>query len=152
MTARDAFTFVLGAVLAGGLTAVVAQAQPIGYGGPRIQLHPIMVPYRGAAGVYYAPVTIRLVLREDGEKNVTARQRSACYSAPLIHEKFLIFLHGAGLRAGDLTGRNAEVVTGQLHEVAERAVGPGILAGVEFVEVSSPPLSPISRTLSTQCR
>jgi hypothetical protein len=129
------------------------QRPAIGYGGPRIQLHPIMTPYHTSKGTLYQPVTIRLIIPEalDGSSG-TELQRAACYAIPIVHEHLLFFLHRAQLTSLDFLGQRREVLANGLLKTVIEKVGPGLYAGLELVDDDTPPLSPTSRTLSTQCR
>jgi len=128
----------------------------IGYGGPRIQLQPIMTPYRTSHGVAYQPLTIRLILPEapegksDGQGNQL--QRSACFAIPLVHEHLLFHLHGADLKTEDFSGQRREVLANRLLKAVSEKFGSGFYAGIELVDWNTPSLTPTSRTLSTQCR
>jgi hypothetical protein len=130
------------------------QRSGIGYGGPRIQLHPIMVPYRTPKGIHYEPLTVRLVLpgSDKSDDQGTKRQRIACYSIPMVHEHLLFFLYRAGLSSRDFVGPRRKILAERLLKAVTEKVGSGIYADIELVDLDSAPLSPTSRTLSTQCR
>jgi len=136
--------------------ATVGRTSGIGYDGPRIQLHPIMTPYRSSAGIRYEPLVIRLVLPSvDAEGLPTTgspRQRATCFSIPYVHEALLMHVHGAGLRSEDFRGPRRELLAKNLLDAAVKKVGPGYFAALELADVDSPPLTPTSQTLSTQCR
>jgi hypothetical protein len=128
----------------------------IGYGGPRIQLQTIMTPYRTSHGIGYEPLTIRLILPEAPEGASGSQgnrlQRSACFAIPIVHEHLLFHLHSANLKAEDFTGQRREVLANRLLKAVAHKFGSGLYAGIELVDWDTPPLSPTSRTLSTQCR
>src|SRR4051812_24297423 len=63
----------------------------VGYGGAKVQMSPFMVPYRASSGVRYEPVMVRLVL-DSGPK-----ERSACFSVPYVHDRFLAYFYKANL-------------------------------------------------------
>ena len=126
-----------------------AVRKPIGYGGPRVELQPFLVPARAADGSSrYEVLTVRLVL-DAGEK-----QRQGCFAAPMVHEQFLIYLYKANLTPEDFTGKRRDVLMKSLLDVAIKSTMKGYYSGVEAVDSNSPPLSddPISLSLTQQCK
>lgn len=126
-----------------------SKGKPIGYGGPRVELQPFLVPTRTPDGRMMNEVlTVRLVL-DAGEK-----QRQGCFMAPIVHERFLMYLYKANLTSADFVGQRRDVLMKNLLEVAIKATTKGYYSGVEAVDDSSPPLmqDPISLSMSKQCK
>jgi hypothetical protein len=139
-------------------SAAPGGGSPVGYGGAKIQMMPIMAPYRTPSGVRYQVLTLRLVLAPNPET-----ERPACFMVPIIHEKILLYLYGANLQLADFSGQRLEVLATKLLEVATATTDRGYFTGVEFLDDQSmlPPagnvktassLDPRSQTLSSQCR
>jgi len=120
--------------------------QPVGYGGAKVQMAPIMSPYRTASGVRYQVITMRMVL------DVGLNERPSCFMIPIVHEKILLYLNRTKPQPADLMGQRKDVFLKEILDVAAAATGRGFYAGVELVDDTSPPLDPKSQTLSTQCR
>ena len=121
----------------------------IGYGGARVQLSPMMAPYRTPSGVTYQVVTLRLVL------DVGINERPACFMAPIVHEKILMYLNKAQLQPADLVGQRKEVFEKTLLNIATATTDRGYYSGVELVDDASKPLTELdtkSQTLSAQCK
>lgn len=103
----------------------------VGYGGAYVQLKPIMAPVRGTDGrAHFDVLTLRLVL------DVGERERPACFSAPIVHEKILLYLYGAGLTAPDLIGTRKDILAKKLLDVAIGATAKGYYSAVVIVEQS----------------
>jgi hypothetical protein len=136
---------------------------PVGYGGSKIQLMPIMAPYRTTQGTRYQVLTIRLVLPPNPET-----ERPACFMVPILHEKILLYLHKANLQQADFSGQRLDVLRERLFEVVIANSDKSYFTALEFlddqsmlptttikdgVEVkSNTNLDPRSQTLSSQCR
>ncbi len=137
-----------------GKSAMAAESEPVGYGGAKIQLSPIMAPYRTSTGVRYQVVTVRLVL------DVGVNERPACFMIPVVHEKFLLYFTKALLGPADLAGQRKDVVAKTLLDLATATTDRGFYSGVEIVDDSmlargddkATTLDPKSQTLSVQCR
>jgi hypothetical protein len=148
-------TFILAAGLIVCATAGAAEA-PVGYGGSQIQLQPIMAPYLATDGVRYEPITIRLTLPSSamaGGLAVSGNpvERVGCYSVPIIHDRIIVYLYGARLRAEDFTGLRREVLERNLLAVANRVVGRAIYVAASLVGTDAPAMDTRSQTLSAQC-
>lgn len=118
----------------------------IGYSDSEIQLNGMMVPIRTRTGTNYEVLTIRLQLAP-GET-----ERPACWMAPIVHEKMLMYLHDAGLQADDFVGQKRDLLAKNLLDVAIKATDKTFYSGVVLVEEDSPPLAQKSLTLSSQCK
>ena len=118
----------------------------IGYSDTEIQLAGMMVPYATREGTNYEVLTIRLQLAP-GET-----ERPACWMAPIVAEKFLMYLHGAKLQDGDLSGQKRELLIKNLLDVAIKATDRSFYSGVMLVDETSPELAQKSKTLSSQCK
>ncbi len=118
----------------------------IGYSDAEIQLNGMMVPIKTRNGMSYEVLTLRLQLAP-GET-----ERPACWMAPIVHEKMLIYLHDANLSADDFVGQKRELLARALLDVAIKTTDRGFYAGVVLVEETSPPLAQKSLTLSSQCK
>lgn len=118
----------------------------IGYSDSEIQLNGMMVPIKTRNGMNYELVTLRLQLAP-GES-----ERPACWMAPIVHEKFLMYLHDANLSADDFVGQKRERLARALLDVAIKATDKSFYSGVVLVEETSPPLAQKSLTLSSQCK
>jgi hypothetical protein len=151
------------------LPAALARAQdekaPIGYGGPRVQMQNFMAPaYLPNGSVRFQVLTVRLVL-DPGD-----RRSAACFSVPIVHEKFLMFLYQAKLTPTDFVGQRKDILAKRLFEVALATTGKGYFTGVEIVDedtlaleskLSMDPkavadskmlLDNVSKTMTSQCR
>lgn len=137
------------------MSARAAEPAPaVGYGGVKIQLSPIMAPYRTSAGIRYQVVTIRLVL------DMGINERPACFMVPVVHEKFLLYFYQAMLTPADFAGQRRDVVAKTLLDLATAATDRGYFSGIEIVDDSAltrndktpSTLDPRSQTLSTQCK
>ncbi|TAL02425.1 MAG: hypothetical protein EPO08_06990 [Rhodospirillaceae bacterium] len=130
---------------------------PIGYGGPRLRLFPIMVPYRTSGGVLYQPLVIEVELAGGGgpdslSEKGDAREKQACWALPIIHEKLLMYLFNANLVSDDFVGERRDVLTKNLFDVLIDTVGRGYYAGLTLVADDAAPLDSKSLELSKQCR
>jgi hypothetical protein len=124
-----------------------AEEQPVGYGGAKVQLAPFMAPYRvPGQAVRYTVVVLRLVL------DVGLNERAACFMAPIVHEKFLLYLYKKMPQPEDFQGQRKDVMLEELLKVATAATTRGMYSAIELVDETSPPLDPKSQTLSTQCK
>lgn len=130
---------------------------PVGYGGAKIQMMPIMAPVHTPSGVQYQVLTVRLVLAPGDN------ERPACFMVPIIHEKILLYLHGARLTKADFSGQRLDVLATRLLEIAIQTTDRSYFTGVEFLDDNSmlptpgdartaTSLDPRSQTLSSQCR
>lgn len=151
MSYRTAFSAIVATFLASAAVAQkgAAPEEAVGYGGARVQMQPMMVPVRNSSGqVRFEVLTVRLVL-DSGP-----RERPACFSVPIVHEKMLIYLHNAKLVPGDLIGQRREVLATTLLGVAAKATAKGFYSAVELVKGTTQvtELDPKSQTLSNQCK
>jgi hypothetical protein len=136
-----------------------AEAGPIGYGGPRLRMLPIMVPVHTSGGVQFQPLIIEMALSggvAPGEQSLAtrgdAREKQACFALPLLHEQFLYYFYRANLKPDDLVGQHREVLEKDLFDVTLASVGRGYYTGLSLVADDAPALDPQSETLSKQCR
>ncbi len=156
----------LTAALILGLTAPAAAAEhgggqegPVGYGGAKIQLMPMMAPYRVGKDLRYQVLTLRLVLAPNPET-----ERPACFMVPILHEKILLYLHKAKLQQADFSGQRLDVLKEKLLEVAVSNTDKSYFTAVEFLDdqsmlpttggskASATSLDPRSSTLTSQCK
>ena len=92
------------------LLALPALAAPgkkggaVGYGEDVIQMAPLMAPYKSSAGVRYEELTIRLKL------GLVENERKACFSVPIIHDRFVQYVYSANLTSADFTGERRKVL------------------------------------------
>ena len=70
----------------------------VGYSDTQIQLGGMMAPTLGRDGATYQVVTLRLQVA------VGENERVACWMAPIVAEKLLMYLHSAKLEAADFQG------------------------------------------------
>ncbi|MBM3513767.1 MAG: hypothetical protein FJX59_08630 [Alphaproteobacteria bacterium] len=145
-----ALSTVVAAVLAVAAPAFAqkkAEDSAVGYGGAKVQLQPFMVPVRNNAGqVRFEVVTIRLVL------GPAPRDRPACFSIPIVHEKLLLYFFRAKLVPGDLIGQRREVLAKSLLDVAIKSTQKGYYSAVELVQADDKLTDPVSLTLTSQCK
>lgn len=144
--------------------AAASGGNPVGYGGSKIQLMPMMAPYKVGKDTRYHVLTLRLVLAPNPET-----ERPACFMVPILHEKILLFLHKANLQQADFTGQRLDVLREKILGVAIANTDRSYFTAVEFlddqsmlpttskgkdgVEVrSNTTLDPRSATLSSQCK
>lgn len=144
--------------------AAAPEQDAVGYGGAKIQMMPMMAPYKVGRDVRYHVLTLRLVLAPNPET-----ERAACFMVPVIHEKILLYLNNAKLQEADFSGQRLEVLAEKLLGVAIATTDRGYFTAVEFlddqsmlptttknkdgVEVkSNTSLDPRSATLSSQCK
>jgi hypothetical protein len=121
----------------------------VGYGGARVQMQPLMVPIRSTSGqVRFEVLTVRISIAPG------SRERPACFSVPIVHEKMLMYLYGANLKPGDLIGQRREVLANALLDLATKSTAKGYYSKVEFVELDgrATDLDPVSQTISNQCK
>ncbi|MBL8645058.1 MAG: hypothetical protein JNK21_14075 [Rhodospirillaceae bacterium] len=122
---------VLGLLIAPAFAAEEKGASGVGYGGAYVQLKPLMVPTRSPTGeINYEPVTIRLVL-DAGD-----RERVACFSVPIVHEKLLIYFNGANLTPADFVGQRRDVLAKKLLEVALASTAKNYYSDVKIIDQS----------------
>jgi hypothetical protein len=123
---------VLFSILVAGAALAAEEEAPagaVGYGGAYVQLKPLMIPTRGPTGaISYEALTVRLVL-DAGE-----RERVACFSAPIVHEKFLLYLHSANLTPADLVGKRKDVLAKKLLEVAIASTAKNYYSDVKIID------------------
>src|SRR5689334_2447530 len=84
----------------------------VGYGEDVIQMAPLMAPYKSSIGMRYEVLTIRLKL------GLEINERNACFSVPIIHDKFVQYVYGANLSPADFVGERRKVLAEKLFEVA----------------------------------
>ncbi len=124
-----------GVLLAASPTAPVFAAhsadEPIGYGGAKVRLAPFMAPYRTPSGVRYQVITLQLIL------DAGLNEKPACFMAPIIHEKFWMYLNSALLQPADLVGQRKEVLEKKLLDIAVATTDRGYYSGVQIVDESS---------------
>lgn len=118
----------------------------IGYGGAKVQLAPMMAPYRTSRGVQYQVVIVRMTL------DVGVNEKPACFMIPIIHEKFLLYFNKTQPTPADFVGQRKDVMLKALLDLATETTDRGFYAGVELVDETSPPMDPKSQTLSVQCK
>ncbi len=119
----------------------------VGYSDTQIQLGGMMAPTLGRDGATYQVVTLRLQLA------VGENERAACWMAPIVAEKLLMYLHSAKLEAADFQGQRRELLVKNLFDVAVKATDRGYYTGVVLLDETTPPLTdPRSMTLSSQCK
>ena len=135
------------------------EGAPVGYGGAKIQLMPIMAPYRAGKELRYQVLTLRLVLAPNPET-----ERPACFMIPILHEKILLYLHKAKLQQADFSGQRLDVLREKLLEVAIANTDRSYFTAVEFLDdqsmlpspggskASATSLDPRSATLTSQCK
>src|SRR5688500_10446013 len=79
--------------------------EAVGYGGAKIQMLPMMVPYRVGKDLRYHVLTIRLLLAPNPET-----ERPACFMVPILHEKILLYLHSQKFVQADFSGQRLDVL------------------------------------------
>ncbi len=110
--------------------ASAADSERVGYGTPiKIQLMPMMAPYKVGRNTRYEVVTLRLVLTPDPEK-----ERPACFMIPVLHEKILLWLHKANLQQADFSGQRKDVLREKILNVAIANTDKTYFAAVEFLD------------------
>lgn len=161
----------LAAILVLGLAAPAWSAAhgggeegPVGYGGAKIQMMPMMAPYKVGKETRYQVLTLRLVLAPNPET-----ERPACFMVPILHEKILLYLHKAKLTQADFSGQRLDVLREKLLEVAIANTDRSYFTGLEFLDdqsmlptaskgkdgqdvKSNTNLDQRSQTLSSQCK
>ena len=119
----------------------------VGYSDTQIQLGGMMAPTHSRDGVSYEVVTIRLKLA------VGENERAACWMAPIVAEKFLMYLHSAKLTPEDFQGQKRELLIKNLFDVAVKTTDRSFYTGVVLLDETTPALEdPKSKTLSSQCK
>ena len=128
----------IAALAAGLLLAAVPTAQsmaeeatPVGYGGSKVRLQPIMSPYRTPSGVQYQVITVQLVL------DVGLNEKPACFMVPVVLEKFLMYLYKTQPQPEDLIGQRKDVFEKNLLDLATATTDRGYYAGVQVVDDAS---------------
>jgi hypothetical protein len=116
--------------------AFASEGAPIGYGGKRIQLLPVMAPYRTSAGVRYEVLTLRLTF------DTGVRERPACFSVPIVHDRIIRWLYRANLTGADFVGERRGVLEKNLFDVAVNTVGRGYYSALELVNPETEDLNP----------
>jgi hypothetical protein len=129
------FAFCVGALTAAMLLAAAPSfaedAAPVGYGGSRVRLQPIMSPYRTPSGIQYQVITVQLVL------DVGVNEKPACFMIPIVHEKFLMYLYKTMPQPEDLIGQRKDVFEKALLDIATATTDRGFYAGVQVVDEAS---------------
>ncbi|MHB1204822.1 MAG: hypothetical protein ACYCZX_04585 [Rhodospirillaceae bacterium] len=126
--------------------AAPAAEGKVGYSDTQIQLGGMMAPTHSRNGVSYEVVTIRLKLA------VGENERAACWMAPIVAEKFLMYLHSAKLTPDDFQGQKRDLLVKNLLDVAIKTTDRSFYTGITLVDETTPPLEdPKSKTLSSQC-
>ena len=119
----------------------------VGYSDTQIQLGGMMAPSHTRDGVRYEVMTIRLKLA------VGENERAACWMAPIVAEKFLMYLHNARLTPDDFQGQKRELLVKNLLDVAIKTTDRSFYTGVVLVDETTPALEDAkSKTLSSQCK
>lgn len=123
-----------------------AKDEKVGYSDTLIQLKGMMVPYRTSGGSSYEVVSIRLQVAPG------LNERAACFMAPIVHEKLLMYMHGAKLEAADFSGERRDVLMKNLLDVAIKTTDRSFYTAVQIINpADAAPLDPKSQTLSSQC-
>jgi hypothetical protein len=118
---------------AGAPDAFAADSDRVGYGTPiKIQMMPMMAPYRTSSGVRYHVLTVRLVLNPSPEK-----ERPACFMVPVLHEKILMYLHKAKLVQADFSGQRLDVLREKILDIAVANTDKTYFASIEFLDDQS---------------
>lgn len=120
------------------LPAFAAEKDAVGYGGKKVQMMPIMAPYRTSEGIRYQVLNIRLAL-DKGPK-----EHPACFSIPIVHDKFVRYLYQANLTQDDFDGERRQVLQQKLFEVAVATVGRGFYTGAQILGNSPEEMDPQS--------
>ena len=118
--------------------ALASEGAPIGYGGKKVQLNPIMAPYRTSAGVHYEVIILRITF------DTGARERPACFAVPIVHDRIIRWLYKANLTGADFVGQRREILQKNLFDVAISTVGRGYYTGLEIVDPDKEDLNPKS--------
>ncbi len=126
--------------------AAEKEDKPVGYGGAEVQMKPFMVPYRTIDGtIRYEVLMVRLTL------DTGPRERPACFSVPIVHDRMIRFFYKSKLTAADFVGERRKLLEEKLFEVAVAATAKGFYSGAEILGDDPEPMEPKSQTLSTQC-
>jgi hypothetical protein len=147
-------TILLAMLFAGAAFAQEGEQQGVGYGGAKVQMQPIMAPYRTTSGIRYEVLTVQLTL------DAGPRERPACFSVPILHDRMVAYLYEANLTAADFVGQRRDVLAKNLFDLAVKTVGRGFYSAVEIIDIeprptgstAPPPMDPKSMTLSAQCK
>jgi hypothetical protein len=119
----------------------------VGYSDTQIQLGGMMAPTTTRDGTKYEVVTMRLKLA------VGENERAACWMAPIVAEKLLMYLHAAKLTPEDFVGQRRELLVKNLLDVAIKTTDRSFYTGVVLVDETTPALEDAkSKTLSSQCK
>ncbi len=118
--------------------ASASEGAPVGYGGKKVQMNPLMAPYRTSAGVRYEVLMLRVTF------DTGLRERPACFALPIVHDRIVSWLYKANLTAADFTGQRREVLAKNLFDVAVNTVGRGYYSGLEIVDPEKEELNPRS--------
>ena len=127
--------------------AAPAAEGKVGYSDTQIQLGGMMAPSHVRGKVNYEVVTIRLKLA------VGENERAACWMAPFVAEKLLMYLHAANLTPEDFQGQRRELLVKNLLDVAIKTTDRSFYTGVVVLDETTPALEDArSKTLSSQCK
>ena len=128
------FAFLL--ALLAAAPAFAADGAPVGYGGKKVQLNPMMAPYRTSAGLRYEVLMLRVVF------DTGVRERPACFALPIVHDRLVRYLYKANLTGADFVGLRREVLQKNLFDVAIQTVGRGYYSGLEIVDPATEDMNP----------
>jgi hypothetical protein len=118
--------------------ALAGEGAPVGYGGKKVQLNPVMAPYHTSIGVRYEVLTLRITF------DTGARERPACFAVPLVHDRIIRWLYKANLTSADFAGQRRELLAKNLFDVAINTVGRGYYTALEIVDPEKEDLNPKS--------
>ena len=135
------------AVLVSGcvLAADDPDLRPRAFVGGYIQFDPMMTPFQTAQGIRYQVITVRLVIGE----NSTAR--SACFSAPMLHEQIMFYLWDRGLTSSDFQGERKAGIAADILKFISDKTDPRYYSAVELVS-GYEEIDQDSQNLSNLCR
>ena len=94
-----------------------------------------MVPYRTRRASDYEVLMVRLQVAPG------PNERAACFMAPVVHEKILMYLHAANLQPVDFTGQRRDVLSKNLMDVAVKTTDRSFYSAVMLVDETTPPLA-----------
>src|SRR5438128_2579610 len=94
---------------------VAAEGAPVGYGGKKVQMMPIMAPYQTSAGTHYEVLTVRVTF---ATSNNGAKDKPACFAIPLIQDAFVRYLYRAKLTSEDFVAERRDVLAHKLFDIA----------------------------------
>ena len=115
-----------------------SEGAPVGYGGKKVQLNPMMAPYRTSAGIRYEVLMLRVVF------DTGVRERPACFALPIVHDRLVRYLYKANLTGADFVGLRREVLQKNLFDVAIQTVGRGYYSALEIVDPATEDMNPRS--------